>query len=364
MKLYTALSLLGLGLGAAGLVSTQACSSESPGGGVATNPGKQPVPKPDAPPTPATDEKTFAIDALYLGESDRKGVASNDAWKTYGFNLDGLATTRDSKDVCTRQASASAANQEDGPDGLDNAFGKVIMPFLKPFESNLSKKVTDSITAQGSFTIMLKLKGLTDDATQTNTGLSGTLLVGGTFDPDKKTKPTFTPATDWPYRADPQVPISGAYVNKGTFVNGSGAATVRLSIDVQGKSLDLTINRAIITFDHSAPNDATNGTIAGVIATDELVAGIENVAGRISPKQLCSGDLVNTIKNTIRQASDIMRDGTNKPGTACDAISIGIGFTARRIGNPTRLAPPETPPPDPCAPPADAGSPSDAASDG
>jgi hypothetical protein len=357
MKLYTALSLVGLGLGVVGIVSAQGCGSDSSSGGGntadagQTAKGRQPPAKPDAPATTSSDERTFAVYSLSLGEADRNGVANKDAWKDYGFDLDGLTTTKDSKDVCQRQQGASASNQEDGKDGIDNAFGKVIIPFLAPFAAAPSKTLTDSIHS-GSFTILLKIKGLTDDPTQTNTGLSGTLLVGANYGEGKT--PTFTETDNWPFRKDPQVPITDAYINNGTFVNGAGGSTVKLSLYIQGVSLDLAINKAIITFDHSAPNEATNGTIAGVIGTEELVSGIEKVAGRIST-QLCGGSTLDSIKQTIRQASDILKDGTNKAGVPCDAISIGIGFTAKRIGNPTTEAPPDKTPPDPCTNPPDGG---------
>ncbi len=351
MKLYTALSLIGLGLGAAAFACGSSDSGSSSGG--TSGGGKQPVAKPDAPATTVTDTKTFAVNALFLGEADRNGVANKDAWKSYGFNLDGLNTTKTDTNVCTRQQGASSSNQEDGTDGVDNAFGKIIIPFLQPFSATPSKTINDSIVG-GSFTIMLKIKGLADDPAQSNTGLTGTLLIGGNFDPVNKTKPTFTTADDWPYRQDPQVAISDAYINKGTFVNGTGGASVKLALYIQGVSLDLTIAHAIITFDHSAANDLTNGTIAGVISTDELITGIEKVAGRIST-QLCGGSTLDSIKQTIKQASDILADGSNKAGVNCDGISIGIGFTAKKVGNPTKVAPPDTTPPDPCTTPASDG---------
>lgn len=352
MKLYTTVSLIGLGLGVAGFFGAGCGSSESSSSssGGPTTAGRQPPAKSGSPTTDSS-EKTFAVHTLSLGEADRKGASNKDAWKDFGYDLDGLATTKDSKDVCTRQQGASASNQEDGKDGVDNAFGKVIIPFLAPFAATPSKTLTDSI-ASGSFTILMKIKGLTDDPKQTNTGLSGTLLVGASFGKDKK--PTFTPADDWPYRKEPQVPINDAYITNGTFVNGSGGATVALSLYIQGVSLDLTINKAIITFDHSAPGDITNGTIAGVIATDALISGIEKVAGRIST-QLCGGSTLDSIKQTIKQASDILSDGTNKAGVDCNAISIGIGFTGKLVANPTTIAPPDETPPDPCKEPQDAG---------
>ncbi|HEY8077249.1 MAG TPA: hypothetical protein VIF62_24150 [Labilithrix sp.] len=354
MKLYTALSLVGLGLGIVGLTATQACSSSSSsaGGGDTSQPGKQPPAKPDAPATTDSSDKTFAVNQLFLGESDRSGNPNKDAWKSYGYNLDGKISTKDSTDVCQRQSGASPSNQDDGDQGVDNAFGKVIIPFLQPFTATPSKTLTDSLTS-GDFTIMLKIHGLTDDAAQTNTGLSGTLLIGAPF--SKTAKPTFTPSDDWPYRMSPQVQISDAYINKGTFVNGSGGATIQLSLSIQGQTLSLNINKAIVTFDHTGANDATNGTIAGVIATDELVNGIKSVAGNIS-MDLCNGSTLDSIIQTIKQASDILADGTNTAGVPCSGISVGIGFTAKKVANPTMPVTNPVDAPSKCDQPADAGS--------
>ncbi len=353
MKLYTALSLVGLGLGIAGLTATQGCgsSSSSTGSGYTSQPGKQPPQKPDAPATTDSSDKTFAVNQLFLGESDRAGMPNKDAWKDYGYNLDGKISTKDSTDVCQRQSGASPSNQEDGTNGVDNAFGKVIIPFLQPFTATPSKTLTDSLTS-GDFTIMLKIHGMTDDPAQSNTGLSGQLLIGAPF--SKTAKPTFTTADDWPYRKTPQVAINDAYMSKGTFVNGSGGATIQLSLSIQGQTLNLNINKAIVTFDHSAPNDAANGTIAGVIATDELVNGIRSVAGNIS-KDLCNGSTLDSIIQTIKQASDILADGTNAPGTPCTGISVGIGFSAKKVANPTMPVDNPVDAPSKCNEPDDAG---------
>ena len=359
MKLSTALSLFGLGLGGIiALSSAQGCSSDdtsSTGTGGAT--GKVPPPA-EGPPTTSTDERTFALQNLYLGEADRAGTKNKDAWKDYGYNLDGQITVaKDPKaadlgKVCNRVAGASYTIHDDGKEGIDNSFGHTILALLDPFAPTPSKSISDAI-AKGDFTILLKIKGLTDDPAQTNTGLSGTLLVGGDYG---DTPPKFDQSTDWPFRKDPQVGINGAYINKGVFVNGSGGATVKLSLSIQGQSLDLTINKALITFKHNpSSGELTDGTIAGVLSTEEFVNGISSVAGRFST-DLCSGTTVEGIKDSIRQASDMLADGSQKPGVGCTGISVGIGFTAKRVANPTKEAPEGTVPPDPCsAPPADAG---------
>jgi hypothetical protein len=348
MKLYKSLSLLALGVGAVGLVASQGCSSSSSDAG--TTPaaaGKTPPAPPTAPATTDTSKRVFAVNELFLGETNRAGAPTKDAWKDYGYNIDGLTTTKTDTNVCTRQGGADPAKQEDGNGGIDNAFGRTVLGFILGLVPTPSKTINDSIQS-GSFTVLLEVQGLTDDPKQSNTGLSGRLLVGGAYSDDPMKKPTFAPDDNWPYRADPIIPINGAYINNGTFVNGAGGATVELALFIQGVQLSLTINRAAITFDHTAPNDITNGTISGVINTEALVSGIEKVAGRIST-QLCGGSTLDTIKMTIRQASDILSDGTNHAGVNCDAISIGIGFTGKKIGDLTKTAVDKAPPPDPCA---------------
>jgi hypothetical protein len=349
MKLFKSLSLLAVGVGAVGIIASQGCSSSSSDAGSSGGPaaaGKTPPAPPSAGATTDTSKRVFALNQLFLGETNRANVPTKDAWKDYGYNIDGLTTTKTDTNVCTRIGGADPAKQEDGNGGIDNAFGRTVLGFILGLVPTPSKTINDSIQG-GSFTVLLEIQGLTDDPKQSNTGLSGRLLVGGAYSDDPMKKPTFAPDDNWPYRADPIVPISGAYVNNGTFVNGAGGATVELALFIQGVQLSLTINRAAITFDHTAPNDITNGTISGVINTEELVMGIEKVAGRIST-QLCGGSTLDTIKQTIRQASDILSDGTNKAGANCDAISIGLGFTGKKIGELTKTAVDKAPPPDPC----------------
>ena len=145
-------------------------------------------------------------------------------------------------------------------------------------------------------------------------------------------------------------------------MNGEGGASVQLSLAIQGQTLTLTINKALITFTHKPPNDLTDGVIAGVIDTAQFVDGISSVAGRFSP-ELCSGTTVEGIKDSIRQASDMLADGSQAAGVACTGISVGLGFTAKRVANPTKAVSETTEAPNPCTnPPATDGG-TDAAAD-
>ncbi len=57
---------------------------------------------PDAAVTTITTTSTFAIDAIFVGDTATNGVSSNTAWKNFGYDIDGKITTATSTDVCTR----------------------------------------------------------------------------------------------------------------------------------------------------------------------------------------------------------------------------------------------------------------------
>jgi hypothetical protein len=304
------------------------------------------------------------MQTLLLGEYDRTTKApSATAWKSYGYNLDGKVTTKDSTDVCT---AAVKTNQIDGNNGIDNAFGSVILPIIQTAASlqTPSDTISQAIDS-GSFTIQIQVTGLDDTPTQTATGLSGQLFASGKY--DGAGAPAFDSTTDWPVEpsllANPtdvtksQIVFTDSYVVNGTFVSGdlsTGGVKVAVSLVFQGVALTLTVNHAVVTFDHTDANTAGNGTIAGVIDTGELITGLKQVAGRISAS-LC-GSAFDGIAQQITQASDIMKDGTNNPGATCDGISIGLGFVGKKVANPTKIDNSDAAaPPDPCTSTGDSG---------
>ncbi len=351
MKLWKVWSVSGVTLG--GLVTMLAyagCSSTP------TSVAGQPPGKPSGPVTTSTTAETFAIQTLLLGEYDRTTkVPSSAAWKSYGYNLDGKITTKDSTDVCT---AAVKTNQVDGNNGIDNAFGSVILPIIQTAASlqTPSDTISQAID-KGDFTIQIQVTGLDDTPTQTATGLTGQLFASGALG----STPAFDSTTDWPVNAQllvnptditqgSTIKFTDSYVVNGTFVSGdlsTGGVQVSISLVFQGVALTLSVNHAVITFDHTTATDAANGTIAGVIDTSQLISGLKSVAGRISPS-LC-GSAFDGIAQQITQASDIMKDGTNVAGTACDGISIGLGFAGKKVANPDKIATDDgAAPPDPC----------------
>jgi hypothetical protein len=383
--------LAGLGLCASGVSVGVGCGGSTGGspagggdGGSAGSPsdscgsGTACVTPPAAPSTPtaASAWHNFAVHTLYLGDRPRgSSMPTDDAWKSFGYNLDNLVTTTSSTDVCTLAPMAERAVQEDGNGGIDNSFGANILPIIASTGGDVATTLNAELNG-GTFTLMTYVKGLDDaNPSQTATGLSGVLLSGADYTKLDAGAPGWNLQTHWPVAPDllncpnntcpagtdpvsaAKVQFPTAYVANGTFVNGS-PSNVTLTLTVGGQSLTLIAHSAVITFDHKAPGSATNGTIAGVIDTTELLNAVHGIAGHIS-QSLCAGSVFDSIKAAIIEASDIVLhpDGSisNSAGETCNAISIGLGFDATEIAPPTAndIVGPTPPAPDPCA---DAGS--------
>src|SRR5689334_23254118 len=100
------------------------------GGNAVDQTGRQPPTPPDGAGPGDGAGTVFAIRKLYLGDTKRDGTPDPAAgWKDYGFNLDHLISTKDSKNLCKPLAGgAPSAVYPDGNDGIDNSFGKNILP--------------------------------------------------------------------------------------------------------------------------------------------------------------------------------------------------------------------------------------------
>ena len=309
--------------------------------------------------------ETFAIDSIFLGDVDRNGqgyepgdgglgscngTPSRSApgiWQSFGYDLDDKITNKDSTDVCTLHVGALRENQRDGVDGIDNAWGAIAMSAATGATSgpiSPSAFETQQIQA-GAWTLQLQVRGLPDTATPV-VGIAAQVFTSGAFDGGA---PAFDATTDWPVVASStmdgatvaggaRVTSTDAYVtDDGMFVSGTPSSSpivLRLAV-ATNLSIVLHVHQAVVTFLRSGPSRLVQGTIAGVLETEESISLLQPVAGAVSAS-LC-GSAFDGIADQIRQASDILHDGTNAPSVPCDAISIGLGFTARKVAEPTKV---------------------------
>jgi hypothetical protein len=356
-------SVLLLSGAAAGLLALSfmaACGgTETTTGGTSTGTGGSPAVDLAHPPAPmdgaaapdGSGTTVLAIKKLYLGDTNRDGTANKvNGWKQYGYDIDGLASTAASTDLCKPRNNNAAKNvYPDGDKGIDNSFGKNILTIILGIASDASAKVNAGI-GQGKFTIMLSMDKLGAGANYK--GLNTKLYGGG----DLLAAPKFDGSDKWPVIPEllsnpadittAKVQFPSAYVVNNTWVSGS-KGEVLLNLSVSGFTLSLPIGSAVITMELSADHkSATKGTIAGVLPTDTLTAELKKIAGAFDPS-LCKGPTIDSIVSQIEQASDILHDGTQNKDTECDGISIGLGFDAGivQLG---AIDPPAPPKENPC----------------
>jgi hypothetical protein len=283
----------------------------------------------------------FAFHHYYLGDTDRSGTASATAWQSFGTDIDGKQTTATSTDVCTLWVGAPKQVQVDGMNGIDNSWGANIIPIFESLDSTFSQQFNASVAA-GTFTTMVDVVGLTSSPTQSGAapgwGFEGASFPG---------TPTWTVADrDWPVypnwlpegglAAGSLISFSAGSIDGGAWSSG-GTTDLPLLIPFGLQAMELVIHHATVSFVHATPTTAATGTLSGILYTQEFLGQLYAAASYISTS-LCSGSAFGSIAQQIEQAQDILHDGTNVAGQACDAISIGIGFDGVQIGPVQTLA--------------------------
>jgi hypothetical protein len=309
----------------------------------------------------------YALQQLFLGDTDRQGNLAATAWQSFGYDLDGKATSACSTDVCTLTPGASRQVQVDGNGGVDNSWGANFVPLLLMVDAEGPTQINQELEG-GDWTSMTFVDGFDDSAGNATTaaGLTGVELLGARYPGGP---PPFDLTTNWPvdpssvqgcsYPAgcapgtDPLrnalTKFDGAFQTKGTFVSGAPQLFV-LPLSIGGMRMTLNIHAAYITFDPDFPGAVTNGTIAGAILASDLA---DQLAQPMMPS-LCQGTAYQSVITQIEQMADIVLSGdgttlSNPAGTPCNAISIGLGFNADEIAIPTDIALPTQPQPDSCS---------------
>lgn len=154
-------------------------------------------------------------------------------------------------------------------------------------------------------------------------------------------------------RDAPLARYRNGYLAGGVWVGSpvSGPVRIPLAISEEGIVAPLTLTHVIVTARIEGTGRdarAIDGVISGILQTEPWVAEMRDVAFQFD-QSLCTFGTFESIAMQLRAASDIMADGSNGPGLACNGISVGLGFTASaaQLGS---VVDPESPPPEPCAP--------------
>lgn len=271
---------------------------------------------------------TLAVTTLSFGDGN------NGEWKKLGFDIDGQTWDPTSTTSCQPNSNADPATAfPDGDNGIDNSFGNNLLPTVLMIDPTL---VSDTNTGlqQGTFTVLLKMYCLPD--TGDTSGMT-TKLFAGT---ELGATPKFDGTDMWPVEpnllSDPKDPESSTIVFEQSSVTGTTydtgknqtfVLTIPLKVGSTSASMKLTLYSARATMTLSADRkSATNGVLGGVLNTEEFVAEINNLMNLLG---YCS--FLSAIETKIRQASDIMADGTQDPTKTCNGISVGLGFEMKEV---------------------------------
>ncbi len=340
--------------------STPSETADNNGGGGSlplSDEGTPPSAGPQNPPLETDPTEVFAISELFLGDTDRSSVVSDQAWKLYGYDIDGKDSTETSSDLCSPYSTTDPnIPYPDGNYGIDNSFGKNVLPVLSENittlldATNLTSVVNESIQS-GSFTLIFKVDKLGSESSYNP--LSSEFYSGAKMD----TAPKWDGTDSWPIGSnslsDPtdiesaKVQFSDAYLTENTYVTGT-PTHLDLSLDLGGISFAIPIEQTVITVVlNQDRSQGTLGMISGVIPTEDLISELTQAIHIATVNQgfSCSSSesMIASLSETIRSASDIMDNGTQVVGTTCNGISIGLGFNAKSIQLGTIETSPESP---------------------
>lgn len=303
----------------------------------------------------------FVVNQWHLGDADTKGMLDNCAWMNLGVDLDKLKSDETALDHCQTFGGPIDPTKimKDGHNGIDNAFGHVLVPYIQQAIPEASKGVSASVQA-GWSTLMIRtnLLDLPAGAKTVKARLYVTAPLGSA--PFFDGTDFFRIDTDWllPGSMDPdnaiaqdlQATIDGDRLT----ISIPDDTAFQLKFKPGEFELSLTAHRVRLILDMD-PTHAyvVKGTIAGLFFAEECLVEIKRMLGNANTG-FCDwtgfddGAPGNVI-DTLHGAQDILADGTNHAGSQCNAISFGIGFLAAsaNIGGAQDV---DQPPTNPCGP--------------
>ena len=339
----------------AAIATGAACDSAATGPSASVGDGGGGLASPPSPgsmqPADGTGTVTFALSSILWGDRDPDGTPDPDAWKQYGYNIDGVAPGNFAAFCRPVQGGSATLVHEEGIDGTENAFGHIVLPLLQPMDPQTCNSTCCSVFQP--FTVLLSLDQLGTGASYDP--LSARVASGTDLDVDAGdvcgiAVPRFDGTDVWSTLQGTSESLPGSYLVNDTWVSGPIA---KLSVIYQGLGpepgplvlLDIVHARISMKLDPTHKT-AMDGIISGVLPTAGLEQRLLALAGSVSTS-LCTSPTLQSFLDSIGQASDIMQDGTQDPTKTCDGISIGLGFAASidQLGS---TAPPSATAPDPC----------------
>ncbi|RYE82260.1 MAG: hypothetical protein EOO75_20965 [Myxococcales bacterium] len=289
-----------------------------------------------------------AFSRLLLGETRRDGTYDDEAWQQYGFDLDGWSSTVQQGFHCQGQQGSKLSDiRQDGPGGIDNSYGhNFVTTILSTLVAEPSSQATAAL-GSGQQTFLLDVAAL--GAASSYPALTGSFLVAqGQLQPNGQ--PTPPPPGDWSSYAWSPLTAPAAAFGQSYLAGNTLVATFTQPVPFAtlqaGFPMVMKLYQARLRVDLTDRTRGQNGTLGGILDTEELIASFKKGAEAFDTTFCGDSETFDAIAGQLRAASDIMVDGTQDPTKVCNGISLGVGFETRASSKGAAVAPPLAP--DPC----------------
>lgn len=277
--------------------------------------GSSTLAHPPPPPSPGHPgngaDMVYAVNRFFLGDVDPDGTVDPGAWKSIGFDLDGVNTSDPTAQTnCELFGIPPSDRQQllDGVGGIDNAFGQLLA----------AKGASDwqtALAASGTWTLLFQLMG--NDGTDGEVGVPGAVYVGAPLG----APPKFDGSDVWPPTTD-SAPSGSAVAQWGAgyMVDSSFYVTEGLTLffDLAGanrRQARFPIRVDVLELQFAAGlGGVSYGVLSGIIDDSDFAAAWTTCQGGTGPG--------------AQSYTDILTDRMSDSTTRCSGVSVAIGFTA------------------------------------
>jgi hypothetical protein len=293
---------------------------------------------------------------MRIGSLNAAGQLDSNAWQDLGYDLDDTCTGSDTCEGADSPPSCNPTVPQISTDGhycRDNTFGRLeyvasLIPELTK-KYGLSDDAFNCALCVGDYNFVVKISGYNgqpdDDAVRLDLYPSPGLekiLPWDCSKPDWVTHPCFTPDLTWTIqdtsvtapRGGPDLPDSkladpNAYVKDGYLVGqlppdtlfwfpGYNALVVAFPLKLRSATVSGKLARG--------PDGVwriTDGMIGGRSSEQDMVHGFRLMG-------FCESDPNYAVMTDfVHKNLDVTGDGTKDPSVTCDAMSVGLAFTAQ-----------------------------------
>lgn len=299
----------------------------------------------------------LAVSSMRLGSTNLEGELDPDAWKTIGFDLDGRCTGSDTCPGTDSPPSCRPPVSEIPTDGeacRDNTFGKLEYTVARVPEVartyGLNDDTFNCALCTGRYNFLIRISDYdgtpSDDRVRVDfypsPGLEEPLRWSCETE-EWRSHPCFTSDDPFTVQSDPLegddvtgaglrdsfISDANAFVRDGVLIAQIPQNTqIWFPARTAGQpTYPLRFQQASVVGHLELASDnvwrLNDGIIAGRARGEDIIEGFRLIG-------FCEGDdIYTTMRDLVRRNLDVLSSGSDRDAT-CDAMSVGLGFTARQ----------------------------------